>query len=269
MEKELRVLFIGDVFGVSGIQAIEKHLDYLKEKYKVDLVIAQAENVSGRKGMNVVDYTKLKDIGIDIFTLGNHVWANQEIHNIIDNNDIVRPYNVEKGVYPGSGSNVFNVKNFKIRITSLLGKTFNKLNNPWKQEEANSFFDSIDEILEVDNNSSDFHIIDFHAETTSEKNVFGLYVDGKVDAILGTHTHVQTNDDKILPEGTLYITDVGMTGPKDSAIGANFLEVYEKMRYNQKSRFKASDNKAQFNAVFLILSKDRTKRKIEKVFLLD
>ncbi|MGZ9432198.1 TIGR00282 family metallophosphoesterase [Mycoplasma sp. 613B] len=268
MKKEIGILFIGDVFGTPGIKCIEKFLPVVKEKYEIDLIIAQSENVSGRKGLNSEDYEKMMEIGVNVFTLGNHVWANEDIYKIIDNKNVLRPYNVITSDYPGSGSSVFSINGFNIRVTSMLGKTFNKLNSPWKQEEANSFFDAIDEIISKQEESEDFHIIDFHAETTSEKNVFGLYLDGKVDALLGTHTHVQTNDDKKLPNGTLYISDVGMTGPKNSAIGANFEEVYEKMRFNKKVRFKVSDNDVQFNAVFLKLNKENKKlNQIEKIFL--
>lgn len=259
MANDLGILFIGDIFSQPGIETTKKYLPLLKEKYKIDFVIAQGENISGRKGLNLSDYKTLKSIGIDAFTLGNHAWFNSEIHNIINNNDVIRPANIEKD-YPGNGSNVFIVNNQKLRITSLMGITFNKLLPPWKEEYANSFFDEIDSILQ--NDESDYHIIDFHAETTSEKNVLALYLDGKISACIGTHTHVQTNDARILPKGTAFITDAGMTGPSNSAIGANFQEVYEKMRYDSLVRFQVSNNKCQFNGVYLVLSNDIKNRKI-------
>lgn len=259
MKTDLNILFIGDIFSYPGIEMVEKHLANLKQKYQIDFVIAQGENISGRKGLNLVDYNQLKKIGIDVFTLGNHVWFDNKINDIIENEDIIRPANIND-FYPGKGSNVFKVKNQNLRITSLMGITFNKLLPPWKEDYANSFFDKIDEIIEVDN--SDYHIVDFHAETTSEKNVLGLYLDGKVSAIIGTHTHVQTNDARLLPKGSAFITDAGMTGPSNSAIGANFQEVYEKMRYDKLIRFQVSNNKKQFNGVVLRLSKNMQNRKI-------
>ncbi|MBN3534876.1 TIGR00282 family metallophosphoesterase [Mycoplasma procyoni] len=262
MEKELGVLFIGDVFGQPGIDAVKKHLPELKQKYQIDLVIAQGENTSGRKGLNYEDYQQLKNSGVNVITLGNHVWANQDIFNFIESADVLRPYNVDSEDYPGHGTNVFNINNIKIRVTSMLGRNFNKLNNPWKQSEADSFFDAYDEIENSITDDEDFHVIDFHAETTSEKNVFGLYLDGKADALVGTHTHVQTNDAKILPEGLLYITDAGMTGPANAAIGANFQEVYEKMRYDKRVKFVVSQNPTQFNGVYLFLSTNKKHRKI-------
>lgn len=254
---ELKILFIGDIFGQSGIQKIEEVLPKFIEQEKIDFVIAQSENVSGRKGLEPKDYLHLKALGINAFTLGNHAFAKNSVTTIIDNGDILRPYNVNDE-YPGVGTNVFYLKNnLKLRVTSLLGITFNDLNNPWKQSKANNFFDAIDEIIK--NDDSDYHIIDFHAETTSEKNVFALYLDQyhpkKVSAVLGTHTHVQTNDAQKLPNDLLFISDVGMTGPENSAIGANFEEVYEKMRFNSKNPFKPSTNKSKLNAVILTLSK--------------
>lgn len=250
--KSLNVLFIGDIFGKSGLEKVANELKQIKEKYKIHFVIAQAENVSGRKGMSIQDFNELKKIGVNAFTLGNHVWAKKEIYEIINSKEIIRPLNINEH-YPGHGTSVFDIDGIKLRVTSLMGITFNPLHSPWQEHQANNFFDAIDKIIEKDN--SDYHIIDFHAETTSEKSVLGLYLDGKVSAVLGTHTHIQTNDAKILPNNTIYITDVGMTGPANAAIGANYKEVYEKMRYDSKEPFKTSNNKPQFNAVVLRLSK--------------
>ncbi|VEU59724.1 TIGR00282 family metallophosphoesterase [Mesomycoplasma neurolyticum] len=261
--KELAILFIGDVFGHVGIHAIEKYLNKIKAEYKIDVVIAQCENVTNRKGMNQKDYKILKKLGVDIITLGNHVWADKDILNIIENKDILRPYNVND-IYPGHGTEVFEINGVNLRVTSMLGQIFNKLLKPWNEEIANNFFDAFDEIEKNDlkNQNVDYHIIDFHAETTSEKNVFGLYLDGKISAMLGTHTHVQTNDAKVLPKGTLYITDVGMTGPSNAAIGANYEEIYQKMRFGKYTKFKISNTTEQFNAVYLFLSKNEKDKKI-------
>lgn len=254
MQKKLNILFIGDIFGQPGIDAAEKYLPIIKEKYPYDFVIAQGENVSGRKGLNIKDYKKLQKIGINAFTFGNHVWFNNEIQQIIGNDDIIRPANISKD-YLGEGSRVFNINGISLRITSLMGITFNKLLPPWGETHANSFFDTIDEINE--NDTSDFHFIDFHAETTSEKNVLAIHLDGKISALVGTHTHVQTNDARILPKGTAFISDAGMTGPSDCAIGANFDEVYKNMRYGERIRFKVSKTSPQFNGVYIKLRNKR------------
>lgn len=262
--KHLNILFLGDIFGEPGIEAIEKTLPKLIQENNIDFVFAQAENVSGRKGFVNVDYLRLKKAGVNAFTLGNHVWARKEILEIIANDDLMRPANIDN-TYPGMGSRIFKVKGTTLRITALMGIQFNKLMTPWREESANSFFDCVDQI--ISNDKSDFHVIDFHGETTSEKAVLGLYLDGKISAMVGTHTHVQTNDDRVLPNGTLFITDAGMCGPKDSAIGANFLEVYENMRYGSYKRFCVSQNETQINGVVLQLNEDKLKNKIYKIRL--
>ncbi|MGL5205630.1 MAG: TIGR00282 family metallophosphoesterase [Metamycoplasmataceae bacterium] len=257
--KKLNILFIGDIFGKPGIEKVEKELATLKSKYNIDFVIAQSENVSGRKGFIKKDYDKLSKIGVNAFTLGNHVWSKKDIDVIINKPNIIRPLNIEEH-YPGKGSSVFDINGTTLRVTSLMGITFNKLNQPWQEDYANSFFDSIDEIIEK--NEAHFHLVDFHAETTSEKNVLAVYLDGKVDALIGTHTHVQTNDAKIFKKNMAYVTDAGMTGPSNCAIGANFQEVYEKMRYNTFSRFKVSENPSQFNGVLIKLNKKKSSIKL-------
>ncbi|TPI01140.1 TIGR00282 family metallophosphoesterase [Mycoplasma struthionis] len=259
---ELNVLFLGDIFGKPGIEFVAKNLENLKKEYDIDFVIAQAENVSGRKGFIPKDYKKLKEIGIDAFTLGNHVWAKDGILEIINNNDLIRPANTEND-YPGSGVRVFKIKGNKIAVMSFMGITFNPLLPPWKEEVATNFFDKFDELFLK--TVADYFIIDFHAETTSEKSIFGLYVDGKVDALFGTHTHIQTNDAHILPKGTYYTTDAGMCGPRDCAIGSNFQEVYEKMRYGLHSSFKVSNNKCQLNGVVFKLTKNNDNKFIKLI----
>lgn len=258
--ENLKIIFIGDIFSEAGIKKVEQELPSLIEKEKVDFVIAQAENVSGRKGFNKRDYLRLKKAGVNAFTLGNHVWANEDIFQIIKNEDVIRPLNIENH-YKGHGSSIFNIKNKKLKVVSLLGITFNQLLKPWKEDYANNFFDAIDK--EIEKQDYDFMFVDFHAETTSEKNVLGLYLNNKgVDALVGTHTHVQTNDARILDNNLVYISDVGMTGPSDSAIGANYQEVYEKMRFDKRIRFQVSNNVSQFNAVLINLNKKGSKIRV-------
>ncbi|WKX02346.1 TIGR00282 family metallophosphoesterase [Candidatus Mycoplasma mahonii] len=249
----MNILFLGDIFGEPSIKALEKHLPKIIKQEKADFVIAQAENVSGRKGFVKSDYLRLKAIGIDAFTIGNHVWAKKDIKHIIGQKDLIRPYNV-KSKYPGHGTSIFIVKGKTIRISQLMGIGFNRLGYGWKEDEAENFFDAFDKLEKLQ--ETDYHIIDFHGETTSEKNVFGVYVDGKATAVLGTHTHIQTSDAKILPKGTAYITDAGMTGPINSAIGADWDSVYQMMRYGERSVFTVSDNNIELNGVLLSLGKN-------------
>ncbi|SJZ48118.1 TIGR00282 family metallophosphoesterase [Mycoplasmopsis verecunda] len=251
--KSINILFLGDIFGEPGVKTVEKYLPSLIKDFSVDFTIAQGENVTGRKGLDKNDYDRLSQAGVNAFTMGNHVWANSDIENFIDNSNVIRPFNINLD-YPGQGSKLFNVKNSTLRVTSIMGITFNELMSPWKETHANNFFDAMDDLIQ-NFPKTDFHFVDFHAETTSEKNVFALYLDGKVDAICGTHTHVQTNDARILPNGTCYVTDAGMTGPMNSAIGANFDEVYHKMRFDAHERFKVSTNNTQLNGVLIKLDK--------------
>ena len=258
----MKVLCIGDIFGRPGMNIVEKYLPKIIKDNCIDFVIAQGENISNRKGLIYSDYIKLKDIGINAFTMGNHVFAKKGIFDYIDDApDIIRPLNVR--CQYGTGSKIFSVGSKKIRVTSLLGVSFMHLQYPFQQKTPDLFFDPIDDVIKDD--KSDYHIIDFHAETTSEKNVLGLYLDGKISALVGTHTHVQTNDNKILPQGTAYITDIGMTGPSNCAIGANYDEVYKRMRYGGRHIFKVSDNQSQFNAVII----DLKDKKIDKVNFID
>ena len=264
--ENINVLFLGDIFGQPGIDIIKKYLPDLKKQYNIDFIYAQAENVSGRKGFEPKDYETLKEIGINAFTLGNHVWAKSKIKKIINNNDVIRPANIESK-YPGSGIRIFDVKGKKISIMSFLGITFNPLLKPWEEEVANNFFDEFDKLYE--NNKADYYIIDFHAETTAEKSIFSLYTDGKVDAFFGTHTHVQTNDARILPKGTYYATDAGMCGPRNCAIGSNFQEVYEKMRFQSYVSFQVSENPCQLNGIIYTLTKNENDKKIELINIWD
>jgi len=260
----MKILFIGDIFGNPGIKIVEKYLPKLIKENNIDFVIVQGENVSNRKGLVKHDYDRLKKAGVNAFTMGNHVFSKKDIYNYIEQvDDIVCPLNAHSEY--GKGTRVFNVNGKTLRVTTLLGVSFMHLFAPWEQDVPDLFFDPIDKVIQ--NDSSDFHFIDFHAETTSEKNVLGLYLDGKINAIVGTHTHVQTNDARTLPKGTAYITDVGMTGPTNCAIGAGYEEVYKKMRFDARLPFRVGKTKAQFNAVIVEMSK--TKNTIKPINFLD
>lgn len=213
----MRILFLGDLFGHPGRLAVANELDKLKQTYQVDLVIANAENCSHGKGLIPAHYTFLKNVGIDFLTMGNHTWAKHEIASLLDNPDLVRPLNLKPDhqyAQKGAGSRVINVRGYPVRITNLLGWSVY-----FKDKFTTNPFQELSALLQQTNER--IHIVDFHAETTSEKNAFGVYFDGQVSAILGTHTHVPTNDLRISPKGTVYITDVGMCGPGfGSVIGA-------------------------------------------------
>ena len=243
----MNILFIGDVVASSGREMIETYLPKIKKKYQIDMVIANAENVTHGKGLIEKHYTELLFQGISMMTMGNHTYAKKEIFDYIDEADrLVVPYNKPKAL-PGIGSRQINVNGTKVRVTNLLGLTFmdGKSQNP---------FEAIDEILEMD--TSDIHIVDFHAEATSEKIALGYYLDGKVSAVLGTHTHVPTADERILEHHTAYQTDVGMTGPLNGVIGSDKEMIIKRMRDGLMTPFTLAEGEAQFNATLLCFDKN-------------
>ncbi len=191
-----------------GLKALSLLLPSIREKTKADFVIANGENISKGKGLLPKDFKSLKNLGVDCVTLGNHYAGKHQTKDFIKSaNRLIRPLNVD---YPGLGSNVYEVQGKKIRVTSVLGRAFIK-------EAAACPFEAIDNLLKED--ASDIHIVDFHAESTAEKAIFAHYVDGRVSAVLGTHTHVLTDDALILENGTAFLTDAGSTSFEGGVIG--------------------------------------------------
>ena len=210
----LKILFIGDIFAKIGREAVAKILPELKEELEPDLVIANAENLSHAKGITETTIKEMQDAGIDYFTSGNHVWDKKDAFILLNRKDspIIRPANYPAGTI-GSGDKIVQVGAKSILLINLIGRVFFR-------EDFEDPFSAVDKILDKYKNQDIAAIfVDFHAEATSEKRAMGFHLDGKVSAVIGTHTHVQTADNQILPEGTGYITDAGMTGAKDSVIG--------------------------------------------------
>ncbi|WP_353684218.1 TIGR00282 family metallophosphoesterase [Thermodesulfovibrio sp. 3907-1M] len=244
----LNVLFIGDIVGKSGRQIVKAVLPRLVEQYKIEFVIANAENSAGGFGITENVAQELFSCGIDLITTGNHVWDKKEATAYIAKESrILRPLNYPPGV-PGSGSAVTKTrKNNVIAVINVSGRVFmNLLDCPFRSTE--------EEIKRIKEQTK-FIFIDFHAEATSEKIAFAYYFDGKVSAIIGTHTHVQTADERILPEGTAYITDVGMTGPEDSVIGFKKEEVIEKFLTQMPKKFDVPSTPSIFSAVVIQVDK--------------
>ena len=208
---------------------IKEKLPYFVEKYDIDFVIANGENVTHGKGLIKHHYDELIDAGVDVITLGNHFNSKSEITRYLDRVDrIVRPLNI-RYEYPGEGSALFDLDGVTIRVTNVLGSAF-------MEEAVNSPYLSTLELME-NAEPATIHIIDFHAEATGEKKSFAYAFDGKVTAVIGTHTHVQTNDAMILEKGTAYISDVGMTGFKDGVLGFEKESVIRKNMYGEMTRF--------------------------------
>lgn len=240
----MKILFIGDIVGKIGRRVIKDHLQTFVDKYHIDFVIANGENATHGKGLLRHHYLELIDSGIDAITLGNHYDSKNDLRKYIDTTDrLIRPLNLLHP-YPGEGSIVYELNGVTIRVTNVLGSVFmnEEVNNPYYA------------LLELINNEekTDIHIVDFHAEATGEKLCLAFALDGKVSAVLGTHTHVQTKDYKILEGGTAYISDVGMTGYADGALGFDQNTVVNKIIYGEQSRFDLpNEGRGLFSAVVL------------------
>ena len=223
---------------------LKERIPYYVNKYDIDFVIANGENATHGKGLNRNHYFELLDSGVDVITLGNHYMSKSEILRYINNVDrLVRPYNLLKE-FPGEGSIIFEVNGASIRVTNILGSAF-------MDEEVNSPYYSMLTILSEEEPTT-IHIVDFHAEATGEKQAFAFALDGKVSAVLGTHTHVQTNDAHILPQGTAFISDVGMTGFADGVLGCTSETVVNKLIYGHQSKFQVPDEgRGIFSAVVI------------------
>jgi len=209
----MNILFIGDVCGRSGRDALFEFLPDLRYELSCDFVIANGENSAGGLGITKSTYDEMTRAGVDFFTLGNHAFskANDAYALLNAGENIIRPENMLPETLPGRGIAVITVNTKKVAVINIIGRVY--------MEEANDPFKTADALVIEAKKAADIIIVDFHAEATSEKEVMGYYLDGRVSAVLGTHTHVQTADEKILPKGTAYITDVGMTGAEYSVLG--------------------------------------------------
>jgi len=245
----MKVLFIGDIYSKSGVDMLAMHLPELKHIHKPNLIIANAENASNGRGISLSIYKQLMGMGIACLTMGNWVWGNKELYNFIDESKVIRPINYLNA--PGHGYIVLNYNGKKVLIANALGRTFMNANleNPFTMLKA-----LVDEI------EADYKIIDFHAEATSEKVALGHYLDGQVDVIVGTHTHVQTADERVLPKGTLYITDVGMTGPLDGVIGVKKDLVIDRFINGFSVPNEVAQGDQQLNAVVIDLNQKTIER---------
>lgn len=238
----MNILVIGDVYSKSGRDMISEYLDRIRIDYKIDFVIANGENISHGRSITKKHYEFLKDNGVDVITGGNHTFDKTEVVELLEKEvvDVLRPAN-SNPYHQGKGSYIFIVNNKKIRITNLLGSAFMK--------PCDNLFYVMDQILEIDD--SDIHLVDLHAEATAEKIAFAWNYDARITALWGTHTHVQTNDARILPKGTGFISDVGMTGPYYSIIGANPTEVIALQKYQLPQRLTPAKGLGQFNAIVI------------------
>ncbi|AZP91802.1 TIGR00282 family metallophosphoesterase [Enterococcus mundtii] len=225
----MRVLFIGDVVGAMGREMITEYLPRLKKKYRPQMTIVNGENAASGRGITEKIYKKFLQDGVDVVTMGNHTWDNRDIFEFIDDaKKMVRPANFPEGT-PGQGIVFVKVNHLELAVINMQARSFMvDLDDPFRK---------MTELVEEARKRTPIIFVDFHGETTSEKQAMGWFLDGKVSAVVGTHTHVQTNDARILPQGTAYLTDVGMTGPYDGILGMRREPVIEKFLTALPKRF--------------------------------
>lgn len=245
----MRILFIGDIVGRPGRDAVVKMVPGLKKHERLDFVIANAENAAGGSGITPQVAGELFSCGIDVLTSGDHIWKKRDIFELIkEEKRILRPLNFPTGA-PGSGKEVFNTPSgAKVGVINVQGRVF--------MEALECPFRTVAEAVNELQGETKIIIVDIHAEATSEKIALGWYLDGRVSAVLGTHTHVQTADEKILPQGTAYITDAGMTGPFDSVIGRRVEDVLERFTSCVPVRFEVARDNIQLHGVIVEINED-------------
>lgn len=245
----MKVLFIGDIVGDLGIDAVEKYLPRLKKKYQIDVVIANGENAAKGRGITKRIYQDLLMMGVDVITMGNHTWDQREIYDFIDDTDyLIRPANFSKEA-PGKGMTTITKKGQAISVINLHGRVF----LPAHDEP----FAMAEELIAEAKKQSPIVFVDFHAETTSEKIALGWHLAGQASVVVGTHTHVQTADERILPGGTAYISDVGMTGPYDEVLGMKKESVIYRFKTNMPVRFEVPERGAEVLSAFFVEIDDK------------
>lgn len=258
----VNILFVGDIVGKPGLNLVQTWLPGLIQKYKADFVIANGENVSDGKGCTDKEGKLLFDLGVNVITGGNHTWDKHQSQEYLRvENRSLRPLNYPKGTY-GSGSYTGETKKGKIGVINLQGRTFMlSIDCPFRAAEW---------VIPKIKQEAKIIIIDFHAEATAEKIAMINYLDGKVTAVVGTHTHVQTADERIFPNGTAYITDVGMTGPYESVIGMKTQAAVNRFLYQTPQKYETAENDSHLCAVLIQADSDTGKATgIERILFPD
>jgi metallophosphoesterase (TIGR00282 family) len=253
----MRILFIGDIVGQPGREAVARHLKALVAQHGADVVLANAENAAGGFGITPSVGEELFGLGIDLLTSGNHVWDKKEAERYLASEArLLRPANYPDEA-PGRGAHVLQKGEWFVGVLSLQGRAFlPPIDCPFRTADR-----EIEELRRV----TDIIVVDFHAEATAEKQAFGWYVDGRVSAVLGTHTHIQTADERILPGRTAYITDVGMTGPRDSVIGIRREEALQRFLTQMPRRFTVASGPTQLCAVLVDIGDDGLARTLQRI----
>ena len=256
----MRILAVGDIVGESGVRKLKEVLPKIKKEENIDFVITNGENSAGGMGITEKNFREMLALGINSITMGNHTWGKKDIFKFIDEPQLLRPANYPKGVV-GKGLGIYECKGKKIAVMNFIGRVdINILSeNP---------FIMAKEMVEEIKDKVDIIIIDFHAEATAEKIAMGRFLDGKITALFGTHTHVQTADEQILPEGTAYITDIGMTGPKDSVIGMDVHASIKRFETTLPEKYKLVEGDCIFNGVIFEIDDEKNKvTEIKRIYM--
>lgn len=256
----INILFIGDIIGNPGMDIIQMYLPSLQKKYRSDIIIANGENVSDGKGCTEKEAKVLFDLGVDVITGGNHTWDKHQSQDYLKKEPrSLRPLNYPKGTI-GNGYYIIDHHKSKVAVINLQGRAY--------MATIDCPFRTADWIINKLNQETKVFIIDFHAEATAEKIALANYLDGKVSAVIGTHTHIQTSDDRILAKGTGYITDCGMTGPYDSVIGMKTDAAINRFLYQTPQKYQTATDNVHLCGLFLKVDSSTGKTvEIERIFL--
>lgn len=251
----MNILAVGDIVGSIGVKELQKRLQKIKNEYNVDFAIVNGENAAEGMGITLKNFKDILSAGADCVTMGNHTWGKKEIFSFIDEPKLIRPANYPKSVC-GKGYNIYKCKDKKIAVINALGRAEISimLDNP---------FEVVREIIQKIKSEVDIIMFDFHAEATAEKKAMAYYLDGEITAIFGTHTHTQTADEQILEKGTAFITDIGMTGPKNGVIGMDKDAALKRFTTSLPERYKIATGEAMFNSVLFEI--DDNTNKVTKI----
>lgn len=251
----MNILAVGDIVGNIGVDKLKKELPDIKKEYNIDFTIVNGENAAEGMGITEKNFKDIISAGANCVTMGNHTWGKKEIFNFIDDEKILRPINYPEGVC-GKGYNIYICNDKKIAVINAMGRAEINVQteNPFLQ---------VEKAINILNGKVDLIFLDFHAEATAEKQAMGYFLDGKITAIFGTHTHVQTADEKILEKGTGYISDIGMTGPKNSVLGMDKAAALKRFLTALPEKYKLATGDCMLNAcVFYIDDKTNKVTKI-------
>lgn len=249
----MKILAIGDIIGETGIKELKNKLYQIRQKEEIDFVIVNGENAAEGMGITEKNFNDIISQNVDVVTMGNHTWGKKDIFKFIDHPKLIRPANYPKGVV-GKGYGIYKCKNKKIAVINLIGRVYMNVlsENPFIMAKS---------IIKKIKDKVDIIIVDFHAEATGEKITMAYYLDGMVTAVFGTHTHVQTADEKILPKGTAYISDIGMTGTKNSALGMEVSVALKRFETSLPERYKVASGEGMLNGVIYDIDEQTNKVK--------